>query len=289
MPAGHHLDRLREAMDHVPSEWRYNGDVRDTGFPGDGRCACGHKIRYEFVIERPRDGAKLVIGSHCIRTSVPYLMEEGAKHLAEALERASAEHEREREREKRDGRARDALGQATDDIRRLADWFEREQARCRAAAAERGQVVEALADDLHQPPRAPEPAETPGRTLARARRRFTTAWLRATRTSTKQSRRSRRSRRACPGCGSTSIARLPQVRRTRGRSSTPPAASHGWWNRTIRRPARRSRYRPRRARVARTSCRAILDACPSPLRSGPENITLGGVKEPQQTGSLKSG
>ena len=181
MPAGHHLDRLREAMDHVPSEWRYNGDVRDTGFPGDGRCACGHKIRYEFVIERPRDGAKLVIGSHCIRTSVPYLMEEGAKHLAEALERASAEHEREREREKRDGRARDALGQATDDIRRLADWFEREQARCRAAAAERGQVVEALADDLHQPPRAPEPAETPGRTLARARRRFTTAWLRAMR------------------------------------------------------------------------------------------------------------
>jgi len=47
-----------------PSEWEYTGVVNDRG-QQDGKCACGHPIRYEFCIEHP-DGREAVVGSTCV-------------------------------------------------------------------------------------------------------------------------------------------------------------------------------------------------------------------------------
>jgi hypothetical protein len=50
-----------------PSEWEYTGDVTDAGGGWtQAKCACGHPIRYEFHIIRPRDQKKAVVGSTCV-------------------------------------------------------------------------------------------------------------------------------------------------------------------------------------------------------------------------------
>lgn len=69
--ANGHADRLAQMQRLInglapdPSEWEYTGQCHDLGKPV-GYCACGHEIRYEFILNRKRDGATAVVGSVCI-------------------------------------------------------------------------------------------------------------------------------------------------------------------------------------------------------------------------------
>jgi hypothetical protein len=179
-----HLDRLRDAMEPDPSEWRYTGIVRDTGSPIGSTCSCGQAIRYEFVIERPRDSSSLIIGSRCIETSIPYLMGAGARTLARELESAYARHRRElteaRKRE-RDEQARIRLTVARSDLQALTEWFDAARRECSREAAERGQRILFFPADIDRRPRPPKESGTPARTLASLRRGFVSRWLRALR------------------------------------------------------------------------------------------------------------
>ena len=87
-----HLKRIADAMYPDPREWAYTGQVIDAGAPCE-KCACGHPIRYIFVIERKRDGKALPIGSTCITSTVPHLLANGAVNLATALRQALSDHE----------------------------------------------------------------------------------------------------------------------------------------------------------------------------------------------------
>ena len=87
-----HVHRVAEAMHPDPREWAYTGQVVDGQGMG-AHCACGHPIRFIFVVARTRDGQQLPIGSTCITSTVPYLLAEGAVQLASSLQRALAVHE----------------------------------------------------------------------------------------------------------------------------------------------------------------------------------------------------
>jgi hypothetical protein len=161
-----HLERLREALAPDPGEWRFTGCVYDTGMVGGSRCSCGQDIRYEFIITRSGDGAKLIIGSHCIETSVPYLIEAGAGALAGQLRDAYREHRRALDRERRDEKARRALVPARTDFHRLQRLLKTEQRRFGAAARALGREVILLPDDIRRLPHVMAEADLPvaGRT-----------------------------------------------------------------------------------------------------------------------------
>lgn len=59
------MQRLINGLAPDPREWVYQGYCNDLGAPV-GYCACGHPIRFEFVLKRERDGASAVVGSVCI-------------------------------------------------------------------------------------------------------------------------------------------------------------------------------------------------------------------------------
>lgn len=59
-----HVEVLLKALGN-PSEWTFTGTVNDAGNDGRSKCACGHAIRYEFVIEHPARG-QAHVGSTCI-------------------------------------------------------------------------------------------------------------------------------------------------------------------------------------------------------------------------------
>jgi len=95
-----HLTRLATAMAPDTTEWEFEGEIIDDEEMGS-RCACGHPIRYVFVIRRKRDGATLNIGSTCIIQSVPFLTQHGAADLARGLQHANDELKKSiRERQK---------------------------------------------------------------------------------------------------------------------------------------------------------------------------------------------
>ncbi len=64
--ASHHWARLLDKLGDG-REWEYQGEVNDCGKP-ISKCACGHAIRWEYVIHRERDGAVAVVGSECINS-----------------------------------------------------------------------------------------------------------------------------------------------------------------------------------------------------------------------------
>lgn len=69
--AGHHYERLIAALAPDPREWEYTGECIDAGVGAASsqnppRCACGHPIRFIFLIKRARDGATTQVGSVCI-------------------------------------------------------------------------------------------------------------------------------------------------------------------------------------------------------------------------------
>ena len=59
-----HYARLLEVLGDG-REWEYTGICNDLEKPV-GKCACGHPVRYEFVIERMSDKKTAVLGSECI-------------------------------------------------------------------------------------------------------------------------------------------------------------------------------------------------------------------------------
>lgn len=88
-----HLRKLAAAMAPDPSAWTYEGEVSD-GKGSNAKCTCGHPIRWIFTIRRKSDGAALPIGSTCIETSVPFLMQHNAEALAEQLTAAVKAHQK---------------------------------------------------------------------------------------------------------------------------------------------------------------------------------------------------
>lgn len=67
-----HYAKLIQAMDNEPQMWQFSGVVRDLKAEC-GACACGHLIRYEFVLCRKDNPAKtIVVGSSCV-FSAPFI------------------------------------------------------------------------------------------------------------------------------------------------------------------------------------------------------------------------
>lgn len=64
-----HVQALINALGN-PSEWIYEGEMNDCGAPVS-TCACGHVIRYEFIIHHP-DGRTNKLGSTCIEHYAAY-------------------------------------------------------------------------------------------------------------------------------------------------------------------------------------------------------------------------
>lgn len=60
----YHAGALIAALKN-PSEWEYAGQCLDAGSQSSEQCACGHPIRYCFVIKHPVYGINQV-GSTCI-------------------------------------------------------------------------------------------------------------------------------------------------------------------------------------------------------------------------------
>lgn len=58
--------RLAQALHPDPSEWKFTGIVTEAQGLITSKCACGHSIKFEFHIERKRDGLKAIVGSTCI-------------------------------------------------------------------------------------------------------------------------------------------------------------------------------------------------------------------------------
>ena len=118
----HAYARLRAAMAPDPSRWYYTGKCNDAGEYGASSCACGHEIRYEFVIACEDDDRTLIIGSTCIEKNIPSLIEDGAERLASQLDEARHELKRHLTSQRRDLEAEEALPELHADYRRLRNW-----------------------------------------------------------------------------------------------------------------------------------------------------------------------
>jgi len=94
-PISHRLGQLGvfvRALAPDPTEWTYDGTCIDHGPRSQARCVCGQRIRYVFVVTRPRDGRSIQIGSVCITTSIPLLLAGGAADLADRLAEGVRRH-----------------------------------------------------------------------------------------------------------------------------------------------------------------------------------------------------
>jgi hypothetical protein len=172
--APHAYARLRQAMAPDPSRWYYTGRVNDTGEYGESNCACGHEIRYEFIIACEDDDRTLIIGSTCIETNVPALIRDGAGRLAAELDEARRKLQRDLAGERRDLQAEEALAELHSDFRRLRSWcFERRKEWQNDVRYGRMPKV------LHWIEQLPEDDETPSRYAAAIRRRYVSMWLKA--------------------------------------------------------------------------------------------------------------
>jgi hypothetical protein len=117
-----HLQTLAAAMAPNPGEWAY-ARYRDRG-DANGTCACGHHgVRHEHIIGRLRDGRELVIGSHCIETTVPYLIAQGAPELAEQLRSEEAKRKLAAARARRESDAEQVVSILERDVKALKNWF----------------------------------------------------------------------------------------------------------------------------------------------------------------------
>jgi hypothetical protein len=64
MTNNHYNERLYLGLDSRPTEFNYTGVCNDLGKPV-GQCACGHAIRYEYVVA-DSNGISRKLGSECI-------------------------------------------------------------------------------------------------------------------------------------------------------------------------------------------------------------------------------
>lgn len=160
-----HVARLAAALAPDPTEWAYSGEVYDAGPAVNGRlvkCACGHSIRWVFVLVRARDGAKVNVGSVCIESTVPYLISQGAGSLAGSLQSAHEAWAAEiREAERRARVAADSHRvQALAEFRsKLVMWIEEV-----SELHHRGGYRCGLPSCAYEGIKQTSPASTPGRT-----------------------------------------------------------------------------------------------------------------------------
>jgi len=174
--APHAYARLRKAMAPDPSLWYYTGKVNDTGEYGESNCACGHEVRYEFIIACKGDTRTLIIGSTCIEKNVPSLIQDGAGRLAEELDEARLKLQRDLASERRDLEAAEALAELHSDFRRLRNWcFAR---RKEWLSHERYGGLPKVLNWIEKPPEEDED-EGPSHYTAAIRKRYVSMWLKA--------------------------------------------------------------------------------------------------------------
>ncbi len=172
--APHAYARLRQAMAPDPSRWYYTGRVNDTGEYGESHCACGHEIRYEFVIACDDDTRTLVIGSTCIEKNVPALIRDGAGRLAGQLDEARLKLQRDLASERRDLQAEETLAELHSDFRRLRSWcFDRRK------EWQNYHPNHKMPKVLHWIEQLPDDDEGPARHATVIRRRYVSMWLKA--------------------------------------------------------------------------------------------------------------
>lgn len=99
-----HVQALINALGN-PSEWIYTGVMNDCGAPVS-KCACGHPIRYEFMIEHPTTGKKNVLGSTCIEHYAAYnpesadrMKKDYEKHMDELAAKKKEQKEKQQSEE----------------------------------------------------------------------------------------------------------------------------------------------------------------------------------------------
>lgn len=171
----HAYARLRKAMAPDPSRWYYTGKVNDTGEYGESNCACGHEIRYEFIIACEGDERTLIIGSTCIQKNVPALIQDGAARLAGQLDEARLKLQRDLASERRDLQAEEALAELHSDFRRLRNWcFDRRK------EWQTDRPHRKMPKVLHWIEQLPDnDDEGPARYATAIRRRYVSMWVKA--------------------------------------------------------------------------------------------------------------
>jgi hypothetical protein len=116
----HSYARLRRAMAPDPSRWYYpGGEPKDAGDYGNKHCACGHEVKWQYIIKCEDDDRELIIGSTCIEKNIPTLIEEGAKRLVDQVQQAISEHDSKLDREYRDATAQKLLPELLTDFKQL--------------------------------------------------------------------------------------------------------------------------------------------------------------------------
>lgn len=124
-----YVDRLIASLGDL-REWYHHGEVIDHGKGAADqfnppRCACGHPIRYAFVIHHPTRGTAWV-GTECIGR-IGELSPELAESLAateEALRRKLREAKAQARRAAADTRAQEALDEYSRAYYRVREWCE---------------------------------------------------------------------------------------------------------------------------------------------------------------------
>jgi hypothetical protein len=94
----HHVQALINALGD-PSKWEYRDEMNDTGSM-NSRCACGHAIRYEFIIYSP-EGKTAILGSTCIENFSQFNPESAArmkKDYETFMEKVKAELKEQKEK-----------------------------------------------------------------------------------------------------------------------------------------------------------------------------------------------
>lgn len=99
---GGHVQALLASLGN-PAEWSYTGTCVDAGPASEATCACGHPIRFCFIIAHSQRG-QTQVGSTCINHIAAITPELGATLTAarEALETKLAEAKRKAARAAKD-------------------------------------------------------------------------------------------------------------------------------------------------------------------------------------------
>ena len=105
-----HYARLLSAMHGVPSEWEWDGNIIEDK---DGKCACGHKIRWCFPLVHTKGQFEpIVVGSVCVENAPgisPQLVEQ-MKVASESLRKLIAERKKQEKEMAQDKEIAELLG-----------------------------------------------------------------------------------------------------------------------------------------------------------------------------------
>lgn len=121
-----HALRIAAKLTPDARQWTHEAeDVVDCGTQSTATCACGHPIRWAFLL-RHADGRTVKIGSVCIESTVPYLLEHGADALAASLQRSLDKLEsdkKEHAKRLRDAAASAQVADLEEDFAAFREWI----------------------------------------------------------------------------------------------------------------------------------------------------------------------